>query len=119
MDTQNGEVLVGGVLNSGITNGKGGHHFSFTLKCLVSSLDGTGNPIADQTVTQTKTHITEGNMDVHVKDMWPDCYLGDEIHFNYKISMGTAGQEIVEHRINAWDSLITTENSVFWPAPAQ
>merc|ERR1712003_439885 len=69
MDTTNGEVLVGNVLNSGITNGKGGHHFSFTLKCLVSSLDGTGNPIADQTVTQTKTHITEGDMDVHVKDV--------------------------------------------------
>ena len=111
--------MVGGVANTGITNLKGGHHFAFTLKCLVSSLDGTGAEIADQTVTQTKTHITAGNSNVHVKDMWPDCYLGDEIHFNYKISMGAVGNEIVEHRINAWDSVITTENSVFWPAPAQ
>merc|ERR1711868_138386 len=114
-----GEVLVGGVPNTGITNLQGGHHFAFTLKCLVSSLDGTGDEITDQTVTQTKTHITAGNSNVHVKDMWPDCYLGDEIHFNYKISMGAVGNEIVEHRINAWDSVITTENSVFWPAPAQ
>merc|ERR1712003_414215 len=61
-----GEVWVGGVANTGITNLKGGHHFAFTLKCLVSSLDGTGAEIADQTVTQTKTHITAGNSNVHV-----------------------------------------------------
>merc|ERR1711868_106485 len=70
----------GGTPNAGITNGRLGHHFSFTLKCLVSSLDGTGDEITDQTVTQTKIH------------------------------MGAVGNESVEHRINAWDSVITTEN---------
>merc|ERR1712227_1061519 len=54
----------GGTPNAGITNGRLGHHFSFTLKCLVSSLDGTGDEITDQTVTQTKTHITAGNSNV-------------------------------------------------------
>ena len=109
------------VENTIVKNGIGidaqGHSFSFKLGCLLSSLDGSGPRITNQGETQAKSDITNSNSNVHVKDMWPDCYMGDEIHFNYKMTMGDPGIETTEHRINAWDTEITTKSSLFWPSP--
>merc|ERR1711924_181541 len=45
--------------NNGIGQDDAGHSFSFTLRCLLSSLDGNGAFIANQGVaTQTKDDIT-------------------------------------------------------------
>jgi hypothetical protein len=80
----------------GGSSASAGHIYTFTMQCLQSSLDGTGTPIADAgNLSDLGTGLS--------RDMFPDCYMGDEIHFNFVSTGGsTAGGD---HRISAWYSL--------------
>jgi hypothetical protein len=59
-----------------------GHAFSFSMFCLQSDVDGTGSEIVDPGEHGELGDTTLTN----VRDMFPDCYMGDEIHFNYEIA---------------------------------
>lgn len=73
------------------------HVWTFTMQCLQSSLDGTGTAIADAgTLADLGTGLS--------RDMFPDCYMGDEIHFNF-VSTDASGTAGGDHRISAWYSL--------------
>lgn len=72
-----------------------GHQYDFTMHCLQSSLDGTGTAIvAGGTLADLGTGLS--------RDMFPDCYMGDEIHFNFMSTGGTTAGG--DHRISAWYS---------------
>jgi len=88
----------------------GGHAFTFTLFCLQSSLDGNGlqipNPTPANGVDNSQANaagIGDTN-NVNIRDIFPDCYMGDEIHFNYAITGGTNANN--DHRISAWYSFV-------------
>jgi len=87
-----------------------GHAFTFTLFCLQSSLDGNGLQIPQPTPVNGVDNsqadaagIGDTNA-VNIRDIFPDCYTGDEIHFNYEITGGTNTNK--DHRISAWYSFV-------------
>lgn len=73
-----------------------GHRFDFNMHCLESDPDGGGTPVAGSTFAALGDDGTS-----NVRDMFPDCYMGDEIHFSYVIS---DGESTDDHRLNAWFS---------------
>lgn len=73
------------------------HEFTFTMHCLESSLDGNGAIILGGNIGDDNTQ--------NVRDIFPDCYMGDEIHFSYTIAGGASGD--LDHRISAWFSSVT------------
>jgi hypothetical protein len=81
------------------------HSFEITMHCLESSHNGEGDPIADAGAFGDLGDTATTN----VRDMFPDCYMGDEIHFEYKIT--AAADDNTEHRINAWFSWVDTPDT--------
>merc|ERR1712088_1116938 len=117
------------------TNGDSAHYWSFTMFCLQTSLDGTGkrmpevvansdgfsgldgwafghSPVTGTADLPNKQQDIGALGDDAVKqyrDLFPDCYMGDEIHFEYVISGGSnehvgAKANSNDHRISAWYS---------------
>ena len=87
-----------------------GHQFTFTMMCLASPLDGTGAQIPQPTpangIDNSQADIagigdTSGT---NLRDIFPDCYMGDEIHFELEIAGGASGDS--DHRISAWYSFV-------------
>lgn len=105
------------------------HQVTFSMFCLQSSLDGNGaqmpiagprkdgyghevNPdtnAADKAVLNADIDQFVDNFDndVQYRDKFPDCFMGDEIHFEYVIKNGenqfVGGKSNNQHhRISAW-----------------
>jgi len=121
-------------LDKGATGEDTAHYWSFTMFCLQTSLDGTGDKMpatvqnTDNVVgldgwgfghspdtgnpdapNKQQDILALGDNDVHqYRDLFPDCYMGDEIHFEYVITGGqnvhTASPGNNDHRISAWYS---------------
>jgi len=80
------------------------HTFTFTQWCLQSSLDGNGLPIA-ATGLEADLDLNGGTTS-NFRDNFPDCYMGDEIHFEYAIA-GDSATANNDQRISAWYSSVT------------
>ena len=78
------------------------HVLSFTMHCLAASADGNGQIITGS----TKTLAGDSN----IRDMFPDCYFGDEIHFTYTIP--NTNKAMNDLRLSAWYSF--TEFPSYW-----
>lgn len=81
--------------------GTAGNAFAFEMYCLQSSADGTGSQIITSPADKVALGDTGDNQSV--RDIFPDCYMGDEIHFEYQIS-GGPGSNAADSRISAWYS---------------
>jgi hypothetical protein len=75
------------------------HKFVVTMHCLASSLDGNGGQL------NAPPAIGDDNT-MNIRDIFPDCYMGDEIHFSYTIA-GGASPTNTDHRLSAWFSHVT------------
>lgn len=73
------------------------HEFIVTMHCLESQTDGNGPIIVAGDIGDDSTK--------NVRDIFPDCYMGDEIHFQYTIAGGTNANG--DHRLSAWFSSVT------------
>jgi len=76
------------------------HEFSFTMHCKQSNVDGTGIEI-DGTGFANAGDTTDTN----IRDLFPDCYFGDEIHFQYTLAKTNSVNN--DQRLNAWYSYTT------------
>lgn len=109
-----------------------GHYWTFTMFCLQSSLDGNGaqmpvltgfngldgwglghdpsqsGPVAGLPTLNNPITDFPDTADTQYRDLFPDCYMGDEIHFEYVITGGSnafnGGNGNTDHRISAWFS---------------
>ena len=80
----------------GSKSGSGSRHsFSFSMHCLVSSADGNGDIITGNAKTLARD-------DSNIRDMFPDCYFGDEIHFTY--TTANTLNAMNDLRLSAWYS---------------
>jgi hypothetical protein len=77
------------------------HKFVVSMHCLASSLDGTGLQLGSPPA------IGDDNT-MNIRDIFPDCYMGDEIHFQYTIAGGSSPGN-TDHRLSAWFSRITAD----------
>jgi len=77
------------------------HRYEFTMKCLKAD----GTDIADGGTFSDLGDDANSN----VRDKFPDCYMGDEIHFEYKITDSARAQN--EQQISAWYSWVDTPSS--------
>jgi len=75
------------------------HEFIVTMACLASSLDGNGATLTGSPVS------TGDDATKNIRDIFPDCYMGDEIHFQYTIAGGNTASG--DHRLSAWFSTVT------------
>lgn len=83
--------------NAAVTIGATEHEFVVTMHCLASSLDGNGAPLPGPGTGDDAT--------MNIRDIFPDCYMGDEIHFQYTIAGGNTASG--DHRLSAWFSSVT------------
>lgn len=83
--------------NTGRTIDADEHKFVVTMHCLASSSDGTGLPLSPPGIGDDNT--------MNIRDIFPDCYMGDEIHFQYTIA-GGASPTHTDHRLSAWFSRV-------------
>jgi len=80
------------------------HTFTFTQWCLQSKLDGNGAPILAAGLEPNLDAL--GGAQSNFRDNFPDCYMGDEIHFEYAIA-GASTTANNDQRISAWYSSVT------------
>jgi len=116
--------------NSNQNNDDQAHQVTFSMFCRESSLDGNGPQMPFDAVTRRDGYGHEldpetglpsyadeygdindfkddFNDDVQYRDRFPDCFMGDEIHFEYVIKGGEnqfvgAQSNTQHHRISAW-----------------
>lgn len=116
--------------NSNHNNDDQAHQVTFSMFCLESSLDGNGAQMPDNGASRRDGHghelhpetgqpsfaqlqgdidsfVDNFNDDIQYRDRFPDCFMGDEIHFEYVIQGGEnqfvgAQSNTEHHRISAW-----------------
>lgn len=84
--------------NAAMTISATEHQFVVTMHCLASSLDGNGGQLMSPPATGDDNTM-------NIRDIFPDCYMGDEIHFSYTIGGGSTASG--DHRLSAWFSSVT------------
>lgn len=128
------EIRVNNNANPNVGAADQAHQVTFSMWCLESSLDGTGtqmpfnapsrrdgygheqSPIDGsddyaQVQADIDSFVDNFDDDVQYRDRFPDCFMGDEIHFEYIIRNGEnqfvgAQSNNEHHRISAWYSYV-------------
>lgn len=77
-----------------------GYKFTITQTCATSA----GVKIAADAAARDAAHLGD-TTSTNVRDLFPDCYMGDEIHFSLEVTPGTTATG--QQRINAWYSEVT------------
>merc|ERR1712050_461956 len=70
---------------AGTNSATAGYEYTVTMNCLKSSLDGNGASIPEDPANAANIGDTSTTQ---VRDMFPYCYMGDEIHFSLAVTPG-------------------------------
>jgi len=79
-----------------------GHAFTFSMHCRKSDVDGNGDIIGGITAFDAGDNPAADN---NIRDLFPDCYFGDEIHFTYQLE--NTNKANGDERLNAWYTYTT------------
>lgn len=91
---------------AGTHSATAGYLFDVTMNCLQSSADGTGSKI---TATYDAAALGDNDTNGIVRDKFPDCYMGDEIHFSVEFPSGPTANNY--QRVNAWYSSVVAKSN--------
>lgn len=78
-----------------------GYLFTITQTCATSA----GVKIAADAANAKDAADLGDTTSTNVRDLFPDCYMGDEIHFSLEVTPGSTSTG--QQRINAWYSEVT------------